>query len=405
MRLVWMKSDYVIPPDTGGKIRTYNLMRELNSLCELTYLAFKNTNTPNTEPEISDCAKKVITEHKTEENKSGIGFYGRVVAGMASQLPYIVQKYRSNKIREHLRHFVRADEKTAVVFCDFLEMAENVDWSLPCPKVLFQHNVESMIWERYFQTERNPVKRAYFDFERKRMSKYEASTCNRFDLVFAVSEEDKTKLREEMGVTTPIVVLETGVNTDFFRPVDSPCSVPGRLVFLGSMDWMPNIDGMKWFVNEVYPLIKDQWADVSLDIVGRRPGAEIQKLAVADASIRVLADVPDVRPHIAACDLFIVPLRIGGGSRIKIYEAMAMDRPVVSTTIGAEGLPLTPGEHLAIGDTPQEYADQVVSLLNEPTRKQAISNSGYRIVTENFQWKNVAITLRDHCEELVQAHD
>lgn len=405
MRLVWMKSDYVLPPDTGGKIRTYNLMRELNSLCNLTYLAFKNNATPNDEPEISQCAAEVITEHKPEENKSGLEFYARVLSGMSSRLPYIVQKYRSKTIREHQRQFVNQDQKSAVVLCDFLEMAENVDWSLPCPKVLFQHNVESQIWNRYYQTEQNPLKRAYFNFERRRMTEYEAATCNRFDLVFTVSDEDKTKLRDEMGVTTPIVVLETGVDTEFFQPIPDRPPTPGRLVFLGSMDWMPNIDGMKWFVDQIYPQIKSAWPEVSLDIVGRRPGAEIHQLAERDASIRILADVPDVRPHIAACELFIVPLRIGGGSRIKIYEAMAMDRPVVSTTIGAEGLPLTPGRDIAIGDSPKEYAEQVVQLLKDHSQRESISKAGYQLVTQNYQWKNVALRLRDHCEELVQSHD
>lgn len=403
MRLVWMKSDYVLPPDTGGKIRTYNLMRELNSLCDLTYLAFKNNRSANTEPEISETASHVITEYRQEENKSGAGFYARVMRGMPSSLPYIVQKYRCSKIRQHLRDFVLADPSSAIVLCDFLEMAENVDWSLPCPKVLFQHNVESMIWERYFQTEENPLKRAYFNFERKRMYRYEAATCNRFDLVFTVSEEDKQKLQQEMGVTTPIVVLETGVNTNFFQPIEDPQPAPGRLVFLGSMDWMPNIDGVHWFVNDVYPGIQSKWPGISLDIVGRRPGADIQRMAKQDSSIRILADVPDVRPHIAECDLFIVPLRVGGGSRIKIYEAMAMNRPVVSTTIGAEGLPLTPDENIAIGDSPQEFADQVVRLMNDPNKKRNLSNSGYHLVTENYQWKNVAIRLQDHCQELVTA--
>jgi len=397
-----MKSDYVIPPDTGGKIRTFNLMRELNALCDVTYLAFKHEDTPNTEPEIEGCAAEIVTVHRPEEIKSGAGFYGRVLRGMASPLPYMVQKYRCKEIVNHQRNFVSADQDSRVVLCDFLEMAENVDWSLPCPKVLFQHNVESIIWKRLSEAEDNPLKKAYFGFEYKRMAKYEAKICNQFDLVFAVSEEDKTQLREEFGVTTPIEIIETGVNTDFFKPTHEPKPVPGRLVFLGSMDWMPNIDGMKWFVSEVYDLVKEKYAEISLDIVGRRPGVEIKRLAQNDSSIRVLADVPDVRPHISESDLFIVPLRVGGGSRIKIYEAMAMDRPVVSTTIGAEGLPLTPDEHIAIGDTPAEFAAQIVQLLNDSEAKQHISNSGYRLVTENFQWKNVAVHLRNHCEDLVK---
>lgn len=402
MRVLWMKSDYVIPPDTGGKIRTYNLMRELNSLCDVTYLAFKHEDTPNTEPEIKGCAAEVVTVHRPEEIKSGASFYGRVLRGMASPLPYMAQKYRSKEIVNHQREFVNANEEPRVVLCDFLEMAENVDWSLPCPKVLFQHNVESMIWKRLSLTEDNPLKKAYFTFEHKRMTKYEAKICNQFDLVFAVSEEDKKQLQQEFGVTSPIEILETGVNTEFFKPTSEPKPVPGRLVFLGSMDWMPNIDGMKWFVSDIYDLVKEKYPTVSLDIVGRRPGEEIKDLANNDSSIRILADVPDVRPHIAEGELFIVPLRVGGGSRIKIYEAMAMDRPVVSTTIGAEGLPLTPNEHIAIGDTPSEFADQIVQLLNDAEKKTHISSQGYELVTKNFQWKNVAVQLRDHCQDLVK---
>ena len=405
MRLLWMKSDYVIPPDTGGKIRTYNLLRELHRICDVTYLSFKASAAPNNEPAIRSCASKVVTVYQPEEKKEGPSFYARVLRGLASPLPYILQKYRSQQIVNYQRQFLesKANGHPAVILCDFLEMAENVDWSLPCPKVLFQHNVESVIWQRYFETETNPLKRAYFNIERKRMSRYEQNACNRFDMVFTVSEQDKDTLRQKLGVTRPIEVLETGVDTEFFAPRPEADVVSGKLVFLGSMDWMPNIDGMLWFVDEVYPRIKAQRPDVSLDIVGRRPVAKIRQLAATDPSIQVVADVPDVRPHVAGGDLFIVPLRIGGGSRIKIYEAMAMRRPVVSTSIGAEGLPVRPDEDIAIGDSPAEFSAQVVRLLQDSQLKSSIASSGFHRVTENYQWKNVAHKLRNRCLELTQS--
>jgi len=403
MRLLWMKSDYVIPPDTGGKIRTYNLLRELHRLCDVTYLSFKTSKSPNREPEIETCARKVVTVYKPEEKKEGFGFYGRVLCRMASRLPYVIQKYHSPMIVAYQRSFIYSGDRPTVVLCDFLEMAENVDWNLPCPKVLFQHNVESMIWRRYCETETNWLKKAYCNYERKRMTRYESEICNRFDLVFTVSEEDKEKLKNDYGVTRPIEVLETGVNTEFFSPDPATKPEPSKLVFLGSLDWMPNIDGMKWFTQEVYPLIKQKQLGVTLDIVGRRPVSEISRLAEVDKSIRVIGNVPDVRPHIATGELFIVPLRIGGGSRIKIYEAMAMNRPVVSTTIGAEGLSLLPNEHIVIGDSPKEFADQATRLLEDKTKQAQISKSGYDLVTQHYQWKNVAMKLRDHCQQLSQA--
>ncbi len=407
MRLLWMKSDYVVPPNTGGKIRTYNLLRELNHLCDVTYLSFKDTRTPNDEPEIRGCASQVVTVFRPEETKQGAGFYRRVLRGMLSSEPYILQKYRSAEIIKHQRHFHESaiasgsGSSTPIIVCDFLEMAENVDWSLPCPKVLFQHNVESIIWQRYFETEKNPLKKAYFNFERKRMANYERDACNRFDLVFTVSEEDKDRLRGEFGVTRPIEVLETGVDTEYFAPRIGTLDQPGRLVFLGSLDWMPNIDGVRWFVTEVYPLIKAARPEVTLDIVGRRPPEAIRRYA-RDASIRVIADVPDVRPYLARADVFVVPLRIGGGSRIKIYEAMAMRRPVVSTTIGAEGLPVQADRHLVMGDTAGEFSSQVVRLLEEPSLKDSIATHGYEHVTENYQWKNIAQLLHARCLELTQ---
>ncbi|HSH00864.1 MAG TPA: glycosyltransferase, partial [candidate division Zixibacteria bacterium] len=288
----------------------------------------------------------------------------------------------------------------AVIVCDFLEMAENVDWSTNAPKILFQHNVETLIWRRYFENESNTIKKAYFNFEQKRLAEYEKTACNKFDLIFTVSEEDKALLRDDFGVTTPIEVIETGVDTNFFKPAETIDPTPGRLLFLGSMDWMPNIDGIDWFVSNVYPLIKKTRPRVSLQIVGRRPGREVRRLTGLDPSINVIGDVPDVRPYIAGAELFIVPLRIGGGSRIKIYEAMAMRRPVISTTIGAEGLPVDNGEHILLGDRPEQFADRVNDLLANPDKRDRIAANGFNLVREKYQWKSVARKFHSLCQEL-----
>ena len=180
MHLLWLKSDYVIPPDTGGKIRTYNLLRQLRQLCNVSYVSLKHTDTPNTEPQMQECAHEVETVYRPEESKHGIGFYGRVLARMASPLPYIVQKYACAQIHDYQDNWRAADQddcQDGVVVCDFLEMANNVNWSTPYPKVLFQHNVESLIWRRYCEHADNWLKRRYFEFERRRLERYEAETC------------------------------------------------------------------------------------------------------------------------------------------------------------------------------------------------------------------------------------
>lgn len=399
MRLLWMKSDYVVPPDTGGKIRTFNLLKQLNQICDVTYLAIRADKLPPPETSAS-WASEIITVFRPEEVKRGILFALRVARRMLSRIPYVAQKYRAAQITSYQADWCRrhANLKDApVVLCDFLEMAENVDWSTNSRKILFQHNVESEIWRRYAETEQNLARRAYFRFEYERMRRYETRTCNRFDKVLVVSATDRDTLRERLNVIVPIEVIETGVDTDFFAPAASEESVPGRLLFLGSLDWMPNIDAVQWFVHEVYPFIRQQHPGASLDIVGRRPVEKVLKLAKADESIRLVSDVPDVRPYISACDLFVVPLRVGGGTRIKIYEAMAMNRPVVSTQVGAEGLPLKNGEHIQIADSPHDFAQAVCNLLTDGDRKSQISHNGYSLVSGCFGWQRIAQEFTKAC--------
>ncbi len=407
MQILWIKSDFVDPPDTGGKIRTYNLLCELNKRCHVTYIALKNTAGVSSQADTTHWATRVITYPFQEEQKAGIGFALRVLARMLSRHPYIVQKYHSPEIKKCQQELVSSAGEASecgeetVLICDFLEMTDNVNWSLPCPKILFQHNVESVIWRRYFENERHLLKKAYFWFEHQRMKRYEGRVCNRFDLVIAVSPRDQEVLQRQLGVTAPIKVIDTGVDTEYFTPpADSP-SVPGRLLFLGSLDWMPNIDGITWFVREIYPSIKQACPEVALDIVGRRPTAAVHSLAGNDDSITIHGSVPDVRPYITHADVFIVPLRVGSGTRLKIFEAMAMERSVVSTTIGAEGLPVEDGRHLVLADSSEAYATAVVSLLQDSQRKLALAEAGRALVCQKHSWAVIGEKLRQMCSQLV----
>lgn len=407
MQILWIKSDYVDPPDTGGKIRTYNLLREINRICPVTYVSLWSKGSTAT-VKSSDWASRIEAYPHSEEKKSGVLFALRVLAGMFSEKPYIVQKYKCPEIRDSQYRLTsesgQASAGGAVLVCDFLEMVGNVNWGLPCPKLLFQHNVEHIIWRRYFENEQNLLKKFYFWFEHWRMKRYERQACNRFDLILAVSPQDKDVM-QQLGVHTPIEIVETGVDTTFFAPRHDVRVVPGRLLFLGSLDWMPNIDGIKWFVQDIYPRIRQACPTVSLDIVGRRPTAEIQALVSESESVRVFGSVPDVRPHISEADVFVVPLRIGSGTRLKIFEAMAMQKPVVSTTIGAEGLPIEHDRHLLLADSPEDYADAVVSLVQNPVRNKALASAGHELVRGKYSWTSVGAKLHEVCRRLYQEHE
>ena len=408
MNVLWLKSDYIDPPDTGGKIRTYNLLRELGKSCNVTYVSLNNSPRQQEETNGVSWATRIKSVFRPEERKAGFGFYGRILARMVSPKPYIVQKYLSNEIRDYQQQLfptasgVPQWDGETVVICDFLEMTGNVVWSLPGPKILFQHNVESVIWQRYHENETNRLKKSYFWFEAQRLKRYESNVCNRFDLVLAVSSKDKEVLQQQLGVTVPIEVIETGVDVEFFTPPSDASPSVGRLLFLGSLDWMPNIDGLLWFAEEIYPRVKESYPHVALDVVGRRPTRAIEALAEVDSSIRVYADVPDVRPYLASADVFVVPLRIGSGTRLKIFEAMAMRRAVVSTVVGAEGLPVQDGKHLMLADSATHFAEMVNLMLSDAALKQFVANEGYDLVRQDYSWQNVSRKLHGACLRLCQ---
>jgi sugar transferase (PEP-CTERM/EpsH1 system associated) len=319
------------------------------------------------------------------------------VGNLFSSLPFALAPYRSAAMTHAIRmRCGGSTDRADVVVCDFLTPALNVPEDPGCPVVLFQHNVEAMIWERRAKVASNPIVRLYMREQWRRMQRVEREQCLRFDHVVAVSPEDAAVFRDRYGVER-VSSVPTGVDTEFFRPSGTVSRVPGSIVFTGSMDWMPNEDGMAYFVEEILPLVTRAVPEATLAIVGRNPTARVRALAEGRSDITVTGTVPDVRPYLEAASVVVVPLRIGGGTRIKIYEAMGMERAVVSTTIGAEGLDVVDGEHILLADDPQSFADAVIALLRAPDRAEQIGQQAASHVRAHFGWAAVAEQFADHC--------
>jgi glycosyltransferase involved in cell wall biosynthesis len=326
---------------------------------------------------------------REEERKQGVGFALRVAANLLSPRPYVANKYITGEMAARVKELISKSSIDLVV-CDFLEMAWCAEMIDKVPKVLFEHNVESMIWKRHYQFADSLLKKAYLWYEKKRMARFERRACSQFDLVLTVSDSDGDLLAREFGVQRSLTV-PTGVDSEYFRPQAGEAA--GRLVLSGSMDWLPNIDAFWWFYREIYPQIREAIPEVTLTVVGRRPPGEIVGVGRRDPSVEVTGTVEDVRPHVAAGVLFLVPLRIGGGTRIKIYEAMAMSKCVVSTSVGAEGLPLTADETVVLADSAPEFAKKVIDLLRDDCERNRIAATGRRLVNERFGWRQAAATL------------
>src|SRR3954470_16651708 len=396
MNLLWINAGLLLPLDKGGKLRTWHLMRQLARRHEISFLSFVDPSaTPADIAGMREVASKVLTIPRVEPAKGTAAFYLDAARYLVDRAPYAIAKYRSAEYRRAIERVLSVQQVDAVV-CDFLVPAVNLPDSLPCPSILFTHNVESEIWRRHVENATNPVSRRLMTTQWRRMLRFEGAALSRFDLVLAVSDADRQTFGRlyPQSLTAPVHVVQTGVDTSYFAPMDAEPAKRAHLVFTGSMDWLPNEDGMQYFVRDILPRIRQVEPDTTLSIIGRSPTPAVRRLA-EDAGIEVTGSVDDVRPHVAQGSVYVVPLRIGGGTRLKIFEAMAMAKAVVSTSIGAEGLPVTPGQHVLIADEPQQFADAVVQMIRDDPTRRRLETEARKLVVERYDWSAVACDFEE----------
>jgi polysaccharide biosynthesis protein PslH len=398
LQILWLKTELLHPVDKGGKIRTYNMLKELKRSHHVTYVALDEELKRGESHELADeyCHHLISVPHRTLP-KFSAGFYGELAANLLSPLPYFMKKYESLGMRREIENQLKRQQFDVLV-CDFLQPSVNVPEKVPIATVLFQHNVEAMIWKRHYEVQRNRVKKAYLYNQWRKSFAYERAACRRFDQVVAVSCEDAETMRRQYGVKH-VADVPTGVDTNFFRPRGDVPREPHSLVFTGSMDWLPNEDAMQFFIKEIMPLVRRFVPGVTLNVVGRNPYASLIEQARRDPAIIVTGRVEDVRPYMERATAYVVPLRIGGGTRLKIYEAMAMEKPIISTTVGAEGLQVRDGAELLIADTPAAFADAVVRVLKDEDFARDLGLRAAATVRERYAWAGVADVFAELCAQ------
>jgi sugar transferase (PEP-CTERM/EpsH1 system associated) len=406
MHILWLKTELLHPIDKGGKIRTYQTLRHLKADHRITYLCLDDgTASAEARSRAAEYSDDVIAVPFRAPSRGSAAFFGDLARNVFSPLPYAIARYRSEAMQSAIRRAVseaRAKTPIDLLLCDFLTPSVNVPPGLGVPLALFQHNVEAAIWARHAEVPGSILRRRYMREQWRRMLVFERRECQRYDQVIAVSEADRDVFMHEYGVERTIAV-PTGVDTDFFRPAGNVGRQPHQIVFIGSMDWMPNEDGVRWFVHESLPLIRRQVPDAIFTIVGRDPSPSVRALAAQVTGVTVTGTVPDVRPFIEGSAAVVVPLRVGGGTRLKIFEAMAMERPIVSTTIGAEGLPVVDGRELLIADDPVAFANATARLLLDPRSGDALGAAGARMVRSGFGWAGVTELFARACHAAREA--
>ncbi len=389
MRILWVKPGKLLPLNTGGQLRTYNILRKLAVTHELTYLScYGGPRDADYETAIVDHIPGTVCVSRAGSADTPAARYIEYLRLLTWKAPHAVSKFTARQTQTIIQEWM-SERKFDVAVCDFLASALNFPAALSTPTVLFQHNVETVLWKRKAEHEVKWLDRLVAKIEYWKMSRFEPEQVRRFHHVIAVSNADCDAM---CAMVEPghISVVPTGVDLQKFHY--DPALQPSDpiVVFTGSMDWEPNIDGVEFFCQEIWPLVIACVPNARFRVVGRDPHPRVRRLA--SDSIQITGTVPSIIEHLREAKVFVVPLRMGGGTRIKIYEAMATGKASVSTAVGAEGLDVQHGRDILIEDDQSRFAEAICVLLQDDhlrRRYEAAAAATARqydwsVVTERF---------------------
>ena len=392
MNILFITGELPYPPDSGHKKRSFHLLRGFGKKNSLFLVSFgKDKDYPRQLREVCDYIDVV---KKPSYNK--IVFFLQAFLSLFSKIPFNIHKYYSKEMTTKINTLLKK-KRFDLIICNQLSQAQHI-LNKNCIKIYTSQNIESTIIYRYYKITKNHFKKILLYLEWFKTLQFEKKVWRNFDYTVAVSQHDKEMI-QSINPTKDILVIPNGVDTQYFYPQESNNVTP-NLVYTGEIGWYPNEEAVIYFVKKIYPMIKEKKSGVKFFVVGRNPSKKIIELNKKDKSIIVTGYVDDVRPYIAQSSIYIVPIRIGSGTRLKILEAMAMGKPVVSTTIGCEGLEVTPGENIILADKPEEFALNVINLIEDKNEAKKLSYAGRMLVEEKYDWKVVYSKIDELCNRL-----
>ena len=395
-RVAFISPVFLFPADAGGKIRTANILRGLreSGRFEITLLS------PATGAQQADWRGELdrVCDDFIGWTPSPARPRWRRAPDLLSSMPVNVVADRTAAAVAAISQTLAAERFDVVVF-DFVHAAVLRPADLGGATVCFTHNVEAEIFERHAQTAASAPLRWLWASQARKMRHFEREVLRRFTRVVTVSERDAQKFADGIGLTTARAI-PTGVDLDFFSWQPPACGSP-TVVFTGSMDWEANVDGVRFYLDEVWPRVRARMPDAQLRVVGRHPPESLTRRGVPGVTFTGFVD--DVRDHVRDAQAFIIPLRVGGGTRIKAFEAMAMGLPVISTRIGIEGLDVVDGRHFLCADGPDALADATLRLLSDAGLGLQLSRAARELVEARFGHRVAADVFGSILIEAVEA--
>ncbi|HEV8309349.1 MAG TPA: glycosyltransferase [Methylomirabilota bacterium] len=380
------------PARFGGATRIFHLIRVLARDHRVTLLCFASPDQRAALGPLWELCSGVHTVDYPVAARQKRLYQLRSLAGRA----YSYYAYYSPPMARAL-HALLARQRFDIVQLEFGDAGGYYEVPGTVLTVLDEHNVEHRILERTWQQETSPIRRLYNRVEAQKLRRDELAACRRADGILTTSDVDRATLATHVS-GIPIRVIPNGVDTTFFVPPPPGTEDPKRIVFTGAINYQPNTDGVLHFCEEILPRIHAVAPEVTFAVVGKDPPERVR--ALAGPRVEVTGTVPDVRPWMCRAGMFVVPLRVGGGTRLKILEAMASGRAVISTSLGCEGLEVTHGDDIMIADTPADFADAVLRCLRDPGLRARLGARGRVLAERRYRWEVIGDELSAFYQDL-----
>jgi glycosyltransferase involved in cell wall biosynthesis len=385
MNILFLSTRSPYPLISGHSLRTYHILKGAAQNHNVTFLTFVQLPEHEFKKENLDHLRsfcKAVYPFEIPADLSRITFAKMLFLNLFSSLPFVAQKYDAPLMRQKIREIIQT-EHIDLVHVDMLPLAAYIDEFENLPKILVNHNVESIRLYRWFRTEPNPAKKVYLGIQWLKLKTFEQFAMNKFDGCVVVSELDR-ELLIKMGVKSRLFVVPNGTNTKFFKPNNGKV-VENSVLWIGHMDVHTNKDAVLYFWKDIYPILKRKHPEVKVTFVGTAPPREIADVARQDGHVRATGFVDDIRPYIDEAAVMIVPIRIGSGTRLKILDAMAMGKAIVSTSVGCEGLNVNDGKDILIADDPEGFSDKTIELLKNPDKRIALEKNAIELA-KTYDW-------------------
>lgn len=383
--IVTTKSPY--PLFEGRALRTYNLIKQAAREHEIHLLSFVQTQEDLDGIEHMRSICKVVEYEKLYFGDAKLQILQDAASELFSRAPLPVVKYRTASMRAKLQRLMKAHQYD-LVHLDMLHLADYQEVCGDVPVVLVEHNVEHVILQRRADNETRPLHRAYLRYQAAKLKSYEAYACRRAHHVVSVSDLDTEQLRK-LAPGAQVTTVPNGVDTEFFS-AQATAKEPHGLVFVGGFTWFPNLDAIRHFCEDILPKLVKDVPDVKLTVIGKHPDSPVVREIGEHPNVHLAGQVDDIRPYVNAAAAYIVPLRIGGGTRLKILDALAMSKAIISTSVGCEGLAVEHGQTILVADTPDAFAQTIVQVLRNPDMAQEIGQRGRALVEARYDWAAVA---------------